>query len=1593
VIAQQMRAMQEIFREQLRALGTAPEAVARPAAAPIPAPVPQPAPDAVPAPAMQRSAEAQPAPQTFRVGRAPAVAHADLTDAQLDFARDLARRYADRFPGSKAHTQEHRAVHADPRSAAGFRQDWKDMVFPVVAAKAKGAYIEDIDGNRFVDLINGFGQTAFGHSPAFVTKAVSEQMEKGFPIGPQADLAGPVAERFAAMTGNERVTFCNTGSEAVMAAMRLARAVTGREKIVVFANDYHGQFDEVLVKARARCGAPDALPIAPGIPRSGLANMAVLDYGAPSSLDWIRSNINDIAGVVVEPVQSRHPAHRPVEFVRDLRAVTEAGGAALVMDEVVTGFRTGPKGMQGIWGIEADMATYGKVVGGGMPVGVLGGKRRFMDALDGGMWRYGDDSQPETAPTFFAGTFVRHPLVLAAVNAVLDHLEAEGDALWTRAAERSAALAAELRAMMIARGLPDLVEDYSSWQILKTSEQDPRATLLFPLMRMRGVHVMDGFAGFLTTVHGAAECRAVTDAFADALDELQANGILLGDAEAVAAPRPADVPSQAVPLTESQREIWMTHQLGDMPAASFNESISIRLDGALDTAALERAVGDLVARHDALRLRFARSGAHFDVMPAAAPEIHMLDVSAEPDPQAALRRFLEEDAARPIRITEEPPLRFALVRLEAETADLVLTLHHIVCDGWSLSILFEELAELYAAHAEGRAPRLNPAPSFAAFAAAQAERTPQKDVMDYWRAQYETIPDLPDLPTDRARPKQRAWAGDSVTVWFDAERTQAVQKAGARHGATLFATLFAGLQITLGRLSGSADVVLGVPTAGQTLQEAQDLVGHCVNFLPLRAAFDPSEPVSAHLKRVRDAVLDGFEHRDYTFGTLLRDLDVPRSLDRLPFTEVEFNLERALDPVESAGVTLSLGVNPKAAVNFDLFFNVSEGAEGLRIDVAYKSELFDRETVERWIGHFAIVLEALAEDTGRKIAALPLMTAEAQATLDAGRNATARAFGERALPALVAEQVAERPEATALSDAAMSLTYAELDRRSDAIAAYLQRALPEAPTRVAVALPRSVDLPAALLGVLKAGHAFVPLDTAQPEARLRTILQAAEAAALLTDDPASAGFAAGLDLARLSLSSVGKVDTPRPVAEDPDRTAYVIFTSGSTGTPKGVEITMRAMVNFVQSMAEAPGFTAGDRLLAVTTVSFDIAVLEMFLPLIAGGETWIATRDEVLDGFALAERLKGGGFTHLQSTPTLLEMLLEAGFQPSAGLRILAGGEPIGPELAERLMAQGSELWNMYGPTETTVWSAVKRLAPGMPITIGAPIANTELHVLDDRDQLVPVGVVGELNIGGLGLAKGYYGRPDLTEAAFAQVEIAGTIRRLYRTGDLAVRLADGEIRVLGRKDTQIKLRGFRIELGEIETRLRALPQVATSAVTLKTRANGDRQLVGYIVAAEGESPEPRDLAAALSDQLPDYMVPQAWVALSALPLTANGKLDRKALPDPEGAAPVEPLRPVEAPVTAMERQLATIWSEVLGIAEIPVTETVYALGADSLAVFRIAARMLDQGLDLEARDLLAHPSIRALAAFADARGSAEARRPSLRGFRNGAMRGRAQAS
>ncbi|MGA3341230.1 MAG: amino acid adenylation domain-containing protein, partial [Methylocella sp.] len=1500
---------------------------------------------------------------------------AGLDARQRRFLADLIERYTSRTRGSKEMTQASRAVLADPRVAAGFHPEWKEIVYPIVTIRSEGSKLWDVDGNVYIDLLNGFGPTAFGHAPDFVRDALIAQIHQGFELGPQTPLAGEVAKLFCDLTGNERMTFCNTGSEAVMAAMRIARTVTGRNRIVYFAGDYHGQFDEVLARGAVRDGVTRVFPIAPGIPAESIANISILDYGTKESLAWLEQHIHELAAVMVEPVQSRRPDFRPRQFLEAVRELTAKAGTAFIFDEIVTGFRVHPGGAQALFGIRADLVTYGKVVGGGMPIGILAGNAAFMDALDGGFWQYGDDSYPAAGVTFFAGTFVRHPLALAATSAVLKHLKAAGPSLQERLSKRTESLVDDINSVFERHGVPTEIHNFGSLFYLKFPPEYHFASLFYYLMREQGIHIQEGFPCFLTTAHDNADLAKIVEAF-DAASAQMTEAGLFG--------RPPEGSRERQgQLTESQMEIWLSAQLGDAASCAFNESVTLDLRGPLDKQALRKAAHDLVQRHEALRIRFAPTGTGFTVLPVAPLAFTVVTDGEAATLDARLAEIIDSEAATPFNLVDGPLIRFTLLPDTREDRHkLIITAHHIVCDGWSMNILLEELGILYSARLNGATANLPRPHAFVDYAARYGTLQPEAET--YWLQQFAQPPEPLALPLDRPRPMLKSFRGDTLRGTIEGSLFERVKKTAARNGCTLFAVLLTAYQLLLARLSSQNDIVAGIPTAGQSLHGEGPLVGHCVNFLPLRSQFAEGVTFSEAARKTKQLLLDAADHQSYTFGSLVRALDLPREINRLPLIEAQFNLERIEQNLHFEDLTVSTDANPKRFVNFDLFFNVIAEDTQLIIDCDYSTDLFDAATVQRWIGHYRTLLEAIASDMDREALRLPILTQAEENALHAAFTGPVTPIPELAIHELVDLQAATSPEAVAVRFEDTTVTYRELVARADRLAQRLigTGVAPETP--VAIYLDRSVEYVIAMLAVLKAGGAYVPLDPIYPPTRINAIISEADVKIALTSAKLEDDIKAKVPVC-INLQDIGPdfAEEPRPGLPrvHPADLAYRIYTSGSTGRPKGIDIEHRSVVNLLTAMQQTPGIRASDIFLAVTTPCFDIAALEIFLPLTTGAQLVIASRADIMDPLRLVGLIRRSATTMMQATPALWRILLETGLDPKE-LKILCGGEALDRKLAEDLGP--GEVWNMYGPTETTIWSLAQKQGAG-PIDFGQPIANTQMVILDAAGNTVPIGVAGELCISGAGLARGYYKNQALTSQSFPQNRFCGgTNGRLYRTGDRARYLANERFELLGRIDSQIKLRGFRVELGDVEDALRRVSGRPETAAVL----HGD-DLVGYVAAPDGALGPIMDLRGRLREELPDYMVPAQIMRLDSLPRTQNGKIDRKSLPLPQTSR-VE--RVIVAPRTPIEAKFADLWASVLRTGEVGIHDNLFALGADSIDLFRIAARMRELGFNLDASDLMRHPTIAELAIVADKQPeeqglAANVGVPSLRNFRRQAGR------
>ncbi|TMC08483.1 MAG: amino acid adenylation domain-containing protein [Chloroflexi bacterium] len=1037
-------------------------------------------------------------------------------------------------------------------------------------------------------------------------------------------------------------------------------------------------------------------------------------------------------------------------------------------------------------------------------------------------------------------------------------------------------------------------------------------------------------------------------------DQVRAAGAAGGPA---LEPRPAD--AEAV-LSYAQQRLWFLDQF-EPGSAEYNVPLGLRLKGALDEAALRRALDGVVARHRVLRTSFGAERGRPTLVVQERVEVPWQGVDLRelpaPERDAEARRLAEAEAAAAFGLDQAPLLRVLLLRLADDERVLVLNQHHIVTDGWSHSVLVAELGELYAAEVEGRAPALPELRvQYEDYAHWQRRWLSGEELerqLGYWREALAGLEPL-ELPTDRPRPPVRSSRGGSHELRLDAGLTSRLRELGRARGATLHQVLMAALMVLLWRYTGQEDLALGTPTAGRTRRELEELVGFFVNTLVIRGQVGGEDSFERVLERVRESSLGAQAHEEVPFEKLVDELGVERDPSRTPLFQVSCVLQNApggelrLPGLEIADYELSTDT-----AKYDLSAGFAEVDGGLAGELAYAADLFEPGTIQRLAGHLDVLLRAVAAEPARPLRDLPLLTGDDRRLLDEWSRAPGHTAETRTTVELFEEQARRRPDAVAVTSGDERLTYGDLNRRANRLAHHL-RSLGAGPEdRVAICLDRSPDLVTAILGTLKAGAAYVPLDPAYPAERLAHVQADAGARLLLTS--------AWLEDQREAMARCPDAD-PVPLA-GPGNLAYAIYTSGSTGRPKGVMVEHRALSNQLGWLRHAFAGGAGG-MLQRTSPSFDASVWELLFPLVAGEELVIAGADDVLEPARLAALVAGRGVTRLQVVPSLLRVLLRD--LEAAGCKDLrwlyAGGEPLDAALCRQVHAAlpGVRLVNLYGPTETCIQVlthevAAREVETDERVAIGRPVANTRAHVLDRELRPVPPGVAGELYVGGVQVARGYLGMPGLTAERFVPDPLgAGPSARLYRTGDLVRYRAHGELEYLGRLDEQVKVRGFRIELGEIEAVLREHPRVAQAAVAVRDLPAGGRQLVAYTVGEAGAGAE---VGAWLRQRLPEHMVPAATVELDALPLTTSGKVDRKRLPEPALASAAG----YEAPRDEVEAALAEVWADVLRLDRVGVHDNFFELGGDSILSIQVVAQCAERGLRLTSKHLFQQQTIAAL--------------------------------
>ena len=1117
-----------------------------------------------------------------------------LSEKQQENLKTFIENYNERTKGSKALTNAQRKHLSDPRAIQAFNKLWKEGIYQIAMQRSKGSKLWDIDGNEYIDFLMSFGIGLFGHTPDFVQEAVKNQIELGTELSVQTPLAKDVADLICEITGMERACLVNTGSEAVSASIRIARTVTGKNRIAVFEGDYHGIADEMLVRGINVRGKTKSMPIAPGIPKFLVENVLVLYYNDPNVLDVIRENANDLAGIIFEPVQTQMPHLQHRELIHNIRALTEELNIAMIFDELVTGFRLTQRGAQGWYDVDVDISAYGKICSGGMPMAAVAGKSRFLDAFDGGQWNYGDDSFPEAPVTFFGGTFVKHPVSMAASKALLEEVKAAGPKLQENLNKKGAKYAERLKALFLETKAPLAVKSSASIIAVKVIDQAPLAKLFFHMLRYHGIYMTER-AGFVSTAHSEADLDKAISIFKTAIQEMfdreffrpwegeDLNEIVYPYVDNKIRAEVLGNGIKKVPLTEGQEEIWISNQFSREASAAYNLATEIRLEGKFHKAKMESAIQQLVNRHEALRTVFGRENAYQLVHSNREVEIPFEDLSGlnEKDKATKLKALHLEEAETLMDLYDGPLSRFKIVKLEDQVHLVFITVHHIISDGWSLGIVSTDLGELYAAELGAPAKSLTKPKQLSDFALDEVNGKHTdafRQSEEYWINQFKDDVPVLEFPTDRSRPPIKTFNSDMEKIVLSKEVYNDLRKTAAKQGTTFYVFTYAAFQAFIHRLSKQDDFVLGVVAAGQSIAGNQDLVGHSVSLLPVRMEINGEAPFTDHLKSARSVVLDAFDHQNYTLGALVKRLKLPRDLSRQPIISILFNMDNAFNNMNFGDLKVSTRAIPRNYETFDIFINIKLLEDGVAFEWIYNTDLFNKDTIQRRLKEFETLLHGIIEQPDQIISQLPLLPKDEVEILMENWNQTKANYPlDKTIFELFEKQCELSPNQVALQYKEHKLTYTQVNESVNQLANYLSSEGIEKGDFVGIYFKRSTEMVISLLATLKLGAVYVPLDPVNPQDRLQLILEDVKAKYLLTHEvlinrlPIFNGRVINIDQQKSKIQKAANTNPKHEVSSKD--LAYVIYTSGSTGKPKGVAIPHYTVVDHHMAMIDKIGIT------------------------------------------------------------------------------------------------------------------------------------------------------------------------------------------------------------------------------------------------------------------------------------------------------------------------------------------------------------------------------------------------------------------------------------
>lgn len=1002
----------------------------------------------------------------------------------------------------------------------------------------------------------------------------------------------------------------------------------------------------------------------------------------------------------------------------------------------------------------------------------------------------------------------------------------------------------------------------------------------------------------------------------------------------------------AFPTTEEQREIWTSIIIGgEASSLSYNESITLYLDGKCNIEALSEACKAVIQRHEILRSTYAADGNSYTVKEDVTIDIPVIDLtSLRPDEKKGrIKHFSQREVEIPFNLAEGPVIRFAIFKISSAETALIVTAHHIVCDGWSIGIILQEISKFYSAFIQNTTPVMDTAFSFSEYSARQQQRKEDgsyERCENYWLKMYQGDIPVLDLPINKPRPSSRTFNAKRMDIEVDAALVADIKKFGAKNNSSFVNTLFAAFEIYIYRLTSQRDVVVGLPAAGQSASEMYAMVGHCVNLLPVRSVINEKVTFSEYLKSRKATMLDVFEHQEFTMGSLLSKLPLQRDPSRIPLVPAVFNVDLGITQgVDFSGLTYRFVSNPRKYENFEFFLNATGMGDILILECSYNTDLFEDEMIRLRMEEFVMLLKDIVANPSLSVAELNLLTRDEQQNIFVEWSGKQEQFpAYNGLHQLIEEMAEQHPEQTALLYQGSKMSYATLNEQSNALAVHLQQSGVKKDVPVAIYMERSPEIIIAILAVLKAGGAYVPIDFSYPQDRIAYLLQDAACPVIITQEKYRDNLphSNAVTLLREEWNNIfEKYKNRKPEQHTlPTDLCYVIYTSGSTGKPKGVLIEHRTAIHYISYCNKHYfGNKKYGNFGLYSSLSFDLTVTSIFCTLTRGKTLTIFKQEEDVINILKQTFQPDSAIDVIKMTPAHILALETLSLKSNNICKAIVGGEELLPKHVDilRNINPEMEIINEYGPTEATVGCIVKDVKiPSDASTIGKAISNTQAYIFDFNMQPVPPGVQGKLFIGGDGLARGYKNRDELTNEKFVSEKYTGANLRVYDTGDLARFRYDGDMEFLGRIDNQVKIRGYRIEIGEIENVISSIREVKEVTVIVREDNPNDKRLVAYVVPEKNVTLEISDLKERLKSALPDYMIPSAFVLMEKIPLTANGKIDRKALPVPEVNTKSESAN-FEEPHNPLESLLAGIWSDILKQDKIGIHDNFFELGGHSL--------------------------------------------------------------